>query len=157
MNCLRFDSNLFRPVFYGHRFTVVSDLKGVAVLNRTRSAILGLLFGVGPAAVAGLVVAILVRIAINALAWRALSHVSEEVFKAVYPSLTDYDSPASIVFVILRVRVATSGPHAVPYMVRPSAAIRSVTMCCICANSIRNCFSHSATATYNTPTSENIG
>jgi hypothetical protein len=110
----------------------------------TTAAIVSLLFWGCPTAIPWLVIAILVGEAVDALSWRALTHICQKVEKVFSPSSADSDSPATVVLISCVCRTVAAGLHVIPAMesARPSIDSGSVL------ESInRRCFPHSAAAT----------
>jgi hypothetical protein len=73
----------------------------------------GLLLGCRPAAISRLIIAVVVWVSVNALAFRALAHISQEVRES-QPSLANRDSSTSVRFPIWKGWIGGSLDHARP-------------------------------------------
>lgn len=82
------------------------------------AGVIGLLLCVSPPAVAGLVVAVVVREPVDAHSDRALTHVSKKVAE-VLPPVADGNPPSSVARVFVIGRALASGSHMAPDVVRP--------------------------------------
>lgn len=107
--CLSSDSRWNMPRLSASR------TKG-CVLSTARSTIVRLFLHRCPAAVAGLVVAVVV-LALDSQTWRSRSHVGEKVLESavrVRPALTDADASTAVLWIVLVVRVAATCTHRAP-------------------------------------------
>jgi hypothetical protein len=77
-------------------------------------AVIGLLFGRGPAAVPGFVVAVIVNAIQGVLRGRLRSHVGQECLKGVEPAIADLNAAVDVAMRAVGVRVAASSFHGLP-------------------------------------------
>ena len=107
----------------------------IAVPEVGGPAVSARLFPSCPAAIAGLVIAIVVD-PIKQLANRLFPHVGIEVLEAMPPTIADRDASTTPVFELLVVGVVTALKHALPSFVRLGFdAIAGVTVRCSSRNS----------------------
>lgn len=88
------------------------------MLTRSRSSIIGLLFFRGPAAIAGLVIAVIIWEAINRMkrTW-PLPHIFKEGRKGLAPSLAYGNATTAVIVVVLILGVFASLHHIGPALV----------------------------------------
>jgi hypothetical protein len=73
--------------------------------------------GCRPAAVAGLIVAVVIGKPVETLARRARSHIGQEVFEAVAPAAADRDAAIAVIVIILIVRIRATVNHRYPGLI----------------------------------------
>lgn len=100
------------------------------------SCVSGLLFPRRPAAVARLVVAVVVREAIEAMSRRrARPHVSQERLERVAPAVANADAPSAVALEVWPTRIGASRSHARPRLVlRRGPVIARMPVCGPCGN-----------------------
>lgn len=67
-----------------------------------------------PSAIAWLIVAIVVRPAVNACPRRAVTHVGVEILKVIQPARADLDSPAAVKAIVVSIGIRASLNHGLP-------------------------------------------
>lgn len=95
------------------------------VLCRTLTPIISLFFRRSPAAIGRFVVAVIVRVTVQAFTWRAFAHILQEVVKALTPSRANSNAAAAVISEGLVSRIVAACPHLIPTMSRT----RSTTLC----------------------------
>lgn len=113
----------------------------------TISAIGSLHFGIGPTAISGLIIAIIVNSIDRCHVRRPTSHVSKECNEIISPFLRHANAPATIIFEFFIMRIVTSGLSPGP------SSIFNGTLCARRTFSMR-CKSQSSRLTFPTATTD---
>lgn len=98
----------FCPFNKAHRFSIAGQESIIPFISM-------LFFARSPSAIVRFVVAVIVREAVNAVLWRwSWSHVGQECFKGIKPSLANGYSPSSPFGIIMAITVVASCFHPLP-------------------------------------------
>lgn len=115
--CCALYPGCFSPLFQSAYLSLAFYFYCIAILPRTRSAIIGLLFWCGPSTIARFIVPVLIGISVYAFSLWASSHISYKGLKRPKPPRTDHNSTTAVIFICCIGGVKTSSFHVRPNMV----------------------------------------